>query len=106
MMKRFLFWCALIFLCCPYALRAEDGYRLWLRYDRVTDDTQRAAYATALGEIVFATPSGADSATLKIARDELAVALDGLLGIKPTITLSAVPSANLGDDGYSLQSSA
>ena len=23
-------------------LRADDGYRLWLRYDRITDDADRA----------------------------------------------------------------
>ncbi|HEY4248722.1 MAG TPA: alpha-glucuronidase family glycosyl hydrolase [Lacunisphaera sp.] len=106
MMKQFLFCCGLVFLCCPFALRAEDGYRLWLRYDRVADEAQRAAYTSALGQIVLATPTGADSATIKIARDELTVALDGLLGIKPTITLTALPATNLGGDGYSLQASA
>ena len=103
MMNRFLFCCGLFLFCCPYALRAEDGYRLWLRYDRVADDSQRAAYAAALGQIILATPAGADSATMKVARDELTAALDGLLGIMPAITLSPAPVADVGDDGYSLQ---
>ena len=34
------------------AARAEDGYRLWLRYDLIADESQRHAYADALTEIV------------------------------------------------------
>ena len=45
--------------------RAEDGYRLWLRYDLVADTPLRESYAQALGQIVIATPTGAESATLK-----------------------------------------
>ncbi len=84
--------------------RAEDGYRLWLRYDRVADDAQRAAYAQALGRIVLATPAGADSPTLAAARDELTAGLSGLLGLKPVFTLAAAaPDVGAGDQGYTIR---
>jgi alpha-glucuronidase len=85
------------------AARAEDGYRLWLRYDRIADDAQRAAYAQACGRIVLATPAGADSPTLAAARDELTAGLSGLLGISPPAALerSAVNAA-LGNEGYAV----
>lgn len=61
--------------------RAEDGYRLWLRYDRIGNDALRRSYAAALGEIVIADPgTGTGGATLAAARDELTTGLAGLLG--------------------------
>jgi alpha-glucuronidase len=85
------------------AARAEDGYRLWLRYDRIPDEPHRAACAAALGHIVLATPSVTDSPTLAAARDELAAGLSGLLGIKPHITLEdSVVNAALADEGYNV----
>lgn len=63
--------------------RAEDGYRLWLRYDPVADAALRQAYATAFTEIAVAEgpPRPAFRAgTLNAARDELATGLSGLLG--------------------------
>ena len=50
---------ALLAASSVIAIRAEDGYRLWLRYDRIADDAQRTAYAAALGHVVLATPAGA-----------------------------------------------
>jgi alpha-glucuronidase len=96
--------CFALLLVCPLVLRAEDGYRLWLRYDRITDESQRVAYAATIGQIVLATPAGTDSATLTAARDELNAGLDGLLGVKPVIKLvSLAPVSSVGDEGYSLQ---
>lgn len=64
------------------ALRAEDGYRLWLRYDRIADDAVRQSYAAALTEIVAAEPpSRFGGGTLNAARDELITGLHGLLGV-------------------------
>jgi len=85
------------------SVRADDGYRLWLRYDRIADEPLRAAYASVTQQIVFTTPTGTDSSTLAVAREELTTALRGLLGTAPQITLRAaaseIPSS---DDGYSL----
>lgn len=67
----------LLFLALTPLLGADDGYRLWLRYDRLTDESLRTAYAEALTEIVVA---GEASALVQSARDELARGLHGLLG--------------------------
>ena len=57
--------------------RAEDGYRLWLRYDPIANETLRNAYSSAITEIV-----APDSRpTLIAARDELLSGLRGLLGV-------------------------
>lgn len=83
---------------------AEDGYRLWLRYDRLADEPQRAADATTFGHIVLATPAGTDSPTITAARDELITGLSGLLGLKADITIEgSVPNAACGEEGYSIQ---
>jgi alpha-glucuronidase len=85
------------------AARAEDGYRLWLRYDRIPDEPQRAAYAALLGQVVLATPTGTDSSTLAAARDELTKGLKGLLGVEPSITLDrAAPDPAVGEEGYGI----
>jgi alpha-glucuronidase len=61
------------------ALRADDGYRLWLRYDPVPDAARRAAYDAAISEIVV--PEGPGPRLfLNSARDELVAGLRGLLG--------------------------
>jgi len=67
--------------------RAEDGYRLWLRYDRITTEAQRTAYVRALDQIVLVTPTGAESPTLVAARDELHTGLAGLLGGEVPVTI-------------------
>ena len=58
---------ALVFLLLSASLlsvHADDGYRLWLRYDRIADEPLRAAYATATQNIVFATPAGVHTASV------------------------------------------
>jgi alpha-glucuronidase len=54
----------------------EDGYQLWLRYRPVTHAPTLAVYRTALTQAVVEAPSP----TLRAAREELTLALDGLLG--------------------------
>lgn len=72
----------LIGLVLAPALHADDGYRLWLRYDRIADDTLRQSYAAGLSELVLAeTGSRRAAATLAAARDELTTGLRGLLGV-------------------------
>ena len=103
-MKRF-FLSTLFLLIWSAPLHAEDGYRLWLRYERVTDEKLLAEYLPALGQIVLTTPTGGESPTLTAARDELLSGLDGLLGLKPVVTVAPVaPTAEVGEEGYSLQS--
>jgi Alpha-glucuronidase len=71
---------------------AEDGYRLWLRYDRIEDAAYVDAAARALAHITFATPDDAESPTIAVARDELTAALNGLLGFTPEIRLQKLPA--------------
>ncbi|HYD51478.1 MAG TPA: alpha-glucuronidase family glycosyl hydrolase [Gemmatimonadaceae bacterium] len=54
----------------------EDGYDLWLRYRQVNDTAMLRHYRAAITG-VFVT---GDSPTLRVARDELAAGLSGLLG--------------------------
>lgn len=70
-------------LLATLCARAEDGYRLWLRFDPVADATLRQAYATAFTEIAVAEGPARPAflaGTLNAARDELAAGLAGLLG--------------------------
>ncbi|MDO7845575.1 alpha-glucuronidase family glycosyl hydrolase [Hymenobacter sp. M29] len=55
---------------------ADDGYRLWLKYDLVADAGQRAQYRSAAQ---FIASNGSD-AVLKTATTELQRGLQGLLG--------------------------
>jgi alpha-glucuronidase len=63
---------------------AEDGYRLWLRYDPVADASLRRSYVEAIKQVALATDSSRPAffrtGTLEAARDELAAGLRGLLG--------------------------
>src|SRR5664279_4577150 len=60
----------------PRILQGEDGYRLWLRYDRVPDEATRSKYASLLSHVVM---SG-NSDTLSVAGAELQHGLGLLLG--------------------------
>ncbi len=57
------------------ASRAEDGYRLWLRYDRIRDTQLLQDYRKAITSFQFNGPNAA--------QQELALGLQGLLGITP-----------------------
>jgi alpha-glucuronidase len=59
-------------------LRADDGYRLWLRYDRLQDDSLRIAYADQLQGLTLPERQGP---TLQAAVTELRDGLAGLLGV-------------------------
>lgn len=102
-MKR-LFLVGLLLLAWPMAALADDGYRLWLRYERIDEASQRDAYSAALRHIVLATPTGTDSATLRAAREELTAGLEGMLGLTPEITVvGPAPVLAVGAEGYALQ---
>ncbi len=92
---------AALAVCCA---RAEDGYRLWLRYDRIDDEALRAAYAAAARNVVLETPNASDSPTLSAARDELIAGLRGLLGspVSFAIERARAPRPATGGDGYAI----
>ncbi|MDO3381236.1 alpha-glucuronidase family glycosyl hydrolase [Gilvimarinus algae] len=55
---------------------AEDGYRMWLRYDQVADSERLAQYRKHFTQLVVA----GDSATLELAAAELTRGIEGLTG--------------------------
>lgn len=87
--------------CLRPPLQAEDGYRLWLRYDACDDARYVTEASAALRTIVFATPRGADTPTLEVARDELKRGLGGLCGFAPAFEMTAPPATPApGAEGY------
>lgn len=92
--------------CFTVSLSAEDGYRLWLRYDRIDNDAERAAYVKSSAHLVLACPGAGNSATLQATMQELSAGLQGLLGIKPSFEIASGLPADpfLGDEGYRLDS--
>ncbi len=90
----------LFLICLPLiAARAEDGYRLWLRYDQIEDEMLRKTYLKQLGQIFI----DGDHPVLETARQELQAGLSGLLGQKIPLsaTLQNVPGIVAGILGQS-----
>ena len=69
---------SLILCFTVYILHAEDGYRLWLRYDKVDDDRLLEQYRNAISCIQFSRTSP----TFDAAKEELIDGLQGLLDKK------------------------
>lgn len=106
-------------VCLQVHVYGEDGYRLWLRYDRITDAAKLREYKESIRAIVVESTS----ATGGTIGQEISLALNGLLGetilheksirsngtilIGTPASSSAVASLNLGnqlrtigDEGY------
>ena len=62
------------------ALKAEDGYRLWLRYDKIQNTPMLQQYQRALSSVQVL----GNSSTISAAKAELLTGLEGLLGKKIT----------------------
>lgn len=77
MKKLFLF--LFLGVCCAQLLHAEDGYRLWLRYDKVANKALLAQYKAGIKQIIFP----GNSPVLMAAQEELGRGLTGLLGAEP-----------------------
>ncbi|HEY8971903.1 MAG TPA: alpha-glucuronidase family glycosyl hydrolase [Puia sp.] len=85
-------------LLASLQLHAEDGYRLWLRYDRIDDPALLTQYRSAVAALVFPAPSP----TLLVARnellDDLGSMLDKKLPIRTTLSenciLAGTPSSS------------
>lgn len=68
----------LLYMLPAFAVQAEDGYRLWLRYDLISDKVLLNKYQQAIAGLNIT----GNSATISVARDELLKGLWGLLGKK------------------------
>ena len=75
-MQRFFLTIAMI--ATMYGLRAENGYRLWLRYDKIDNAKLLAEYQQQITGIQI----NNTSATLQVAEQELMKGLQGLLAKK------------------------
>ena len=109
-MTRFLF----LFLLVASTANADDGYRLWLKYDLIKDVAKRDEYARSAQ---FIAVTGSDP-VLKSAANELQTGLQGLLGKTVPIvsnagtrtggillTVATAPQANLQSltkEGYAI----
>ena len=90
-MKRFIFPYLLLsafFFSICHTTQADDGYRLWLRYDKIEDETIRSNY---LDQIQYIFVQG-ESPILNSAKTELSLGLAGLLG-------KLIPITNKASDG-------
>ncbi|MBS1566569.1 MAG: alpha-glucuronidase, partial [Bacteroidetes bacterium] len=69
-----------LFITLSQICLAEDGYRLWLRYDRITDNNLLQQYRKQISSFRLY----GSSPTLAAAKKELETGLSGLLGRKYT----------------------
>jgi alpha-glucuronidase len=118
-MKKKILFLVLAFTILFIDLTAEDGYRLWLRYDRITNTQQLAQYNQLIKGLIIE----GESPVLTSARNELQTGIKGLLGreiaLFKTLTsdgmiVAGTPSSsplinalkltdklkNLGDEGF------
>lgn len=88
------------------AALADDGYRLWLRYERIEDESLRSGYTQALQTIAISSWEAPDSPAMLAAESELRLGLERLLGAAPTIerhqTTGPRPGTPL-TDGYQIE---
>ncbi|MGC3957794.1 MAG: alpha-glucuronidase family glycosyl hydrolase [Verrucomicrobiota bacterium] len=71
-------------LLVGFSAAAEDGYRLWLRYQPISNVAQRENYSAHISEIIMPT----NSPTQRVIRDELRRGVEGMLGRKPSVRAS------------------
>lgn len=83
-----LFLSALLLATTPSAVTADDGYRLWLKYDLIQD----AATLQQYRNLIKGWTIEGKSPTLDVAAKELSLGLAGLLG-------KAIPSSSQSFDG-------
>jgi len=68
-------------------MKAENGYRLWLRYDKVSDPVKLENYRSHINQVVVEGPS----AIMNAVRNELDMALSGLLDKKTDFADKPLP---------------
>ena len=73
-MNRFFFY--ILFFGCFFFVRAENGYDLWLRYEKIQDRDLREQYLENFSTAEFL----GDSPTLQVAKKELSLAHKGFFG--------------------------
>ena len=112
-MHKFFF--LLLFTLVAGRVGAEDGYRLWLRYEPVEDLTRRAAYLGYLTEVRLGNGVSGEDPTVAAALAELDRGMTGMFGtaMAPAVparaddpgglTLAIATGSELGAEGYRLR---
>lgn len=105
----------ILLLILSFKAFADDGSRLWLKYDLLKDTQQREAYASLTKFITI----NSDSPIIITAANELQMGFEGLLGKKVTVAKNASGKTggvilelvtdvtnvkNLTDDGFAITS--
>lgn len=80
----------LLLFLSPLYTYADDGYKLWLKYDKITDKAQRSYYSSRLKTIYADTRDP----SVKVAVEELQMAVKSLLGFIPA--LKPLPAGTTG----------
>lgn len=62
--------------------KGEDGYKLWLRYNKVTDNAKYNEYRKLTKNTIFP----GSSSVIRVAREELLNGLNGMIGQNPITT--------------------
>ncbi len=75
---------AFLFLLLLFEAKADDGYRLWLKYDLLQDASKRAYYSKSINNIY----AYQENPTILAATEELQIGLKGLLGKNISIVKS------------------
>ena len=94
MKKNTLTFILSLFLLCNSNLKAEDGYRLWLRYDLISNQERLNEYK----ELIKGCLIEGNSSTINAVEDELQIGLKGLLGS------DIPPIKSIGKDGILIAS--
>src|SRR3972149_9495595 len=94
MKKNTLTFILSLFLLCNSNLKAEDGYRLWLRYDLISNQERLNEYK----ELIKGCLIEGNSSTINAVENELQVGLKGLLGS------DIPPIKSIGKDGILIAS--
>jgi len=79
------------FMATAISVFAEDGYRLWLRYDKISNTILLKKYTSAI-QLPFISGK---SATAGLAREELSKGLSGLLGSKISASSESMEASTL-----------
>jgi alpha-glucuronidase len=81
----------LLLLVTVFDTRADNGYKLWLEYSKVTNKNELELYRQKLRYLVFPAPS----ATLKAARAELLTGLRDMLSLNPESSMAITNNQTL-----------
>lgn len=87
---RFILLCLFINICNSTA-NAEDGYKLWLRYAKISDNTKYTQYRQAARQLIFP----GTSRIINAARHELLMGLNGMIGLQPINTVAVADGQTL-----------